>query len=67
MTNVQILELDHLDSKRVPPLRVCMTLGKLSRLCKLRGSMLEGRETVSASGVITGNVRAQPTFIREKS
>lgn len=53
--NVQILELDHLHSKRVPPLRTCMTLGKLSRLCKFRDGLLEMRETAPASGAPTGD------------
>lgn len=51
---------DHLDSNRVPPHRVCMTLGKLSRLPKLRGGILEMRETVSAPGVM---MRITPTIL----
>lgn len=45
--------VDHLDSNWVPPLRLCMTLDKLSRLPKLRGRILEMRETVPAPGVMT--------------
>lgn len=51
---------DHLDSNRVPPLRLCMTLSKLSRLPKLRGSILEMRETVPAPGVM---MRIKPIIL----
>lgn len=47
--NGQILELDYLRLNHVPPLRVCVTLDKLSRLPELRGSILEVKERVPSS------------------
>lgn len=50
----QALELDHLDSSWVPSLRFCRTSDELSSLPQLRGSILQTREMVPASGVMLG-------------
>lgn len=42
MTNVQILELDHLDSKRVPPLKSLHDLGEAVQTLQAQGQHVRG-------------------------